>query len=138
MVPLRQVLSDGKLHRVTHETGVRGQIGLGFNLCVTPPHNHIVFISRSWIYRVWSCVTTVRPCPLWTSGQTPDPPSLVLIALIQHHSPWTPYWSSILSILYPCPYLHPCTSLPRDSHCSLAPNHYCPSLVPLHMQPCIP
>ena len=36
-------------------------------------------------------VMAVTPCHLWTSGPAPDPPSLVPIHVIWHHSPQTPY-----------------------------------------------
>ena len=35
------LLSDGTIHGVIWRTGVEWK-GLGFNLCVAPPHNHIV------------------------------------------------------------------------------------------------
>ena len=35
------VLSDGTIHRVIQRTGVERK-GLGFNLCVAPPHDRIV------------------------------------------------------------------------------------------------
>ena len=35
------VLSDGTIHGVIQRTGVR-QKGLGFNLCVAPPHDRVV------------------------------------------------------------------------------------------------
>ena len=35
------MLSDGIIHRVIRRTGV-GRKGLGFNLCVAPPHDRIV------------------------------------------------------------------------------------------------
>ena len=36
-----QLLSDGTIHGVIRRTGV-GLKGFGFNLCVVPPHDHIV------------------------------------------------------------------------------------------------
>ena len=52
------MLSDGKLHGVAWRTGVRGQIGLGFNLYVVPPQDRIVLISGDGVmeYRVSSGV----------------------------------------------------------------------------------
>ena len=35
------MLNDGTIHGVIQRTGV-GQKGLGFNLCVTPPHDRVV------------------------------------------------------------------------------------------------
>ena len=35
------MLSDGTIHGVIQRTGV-GRKGLGFNLCVAPPHDHVV------------------------------------------------------------------------------------------------
>ena len=35
------LLSDGTIHGVIQRTEV-GQKGLGFNLCVAPPHDHVV------------------------------------------------------------------------------------------------
>ena len=62
----------------------------------------------AWLIQPRGCtlnVTTITPCHLWTSGPAPGPPSLVSIHIIQHHSPRTPYWSSVLSLLHPCLYL---------------------------------
>ena len=36
-----QLLNDGTIHGVIQRTGI-GRKGLGFNLCVVPPHNHVV------------------------------------------------------------------------------------------------